>query len=348
MSDDTLLPVYEDHADWGAVQAELWQRGLGDGLPLAPPTHARLEAMLAGVRESERSYGSLMPMYGELTPASVAYQSVLAGCEPAHLPVVLTALVACLTDSFNLLGIATTTGTPAVAVIVHGPVADRLGLNSGTNCLGPGTPGNAAIGRAVSLALRNIGGAVPGVGDMATMGQPGKYGFCFAESRAGLLPSLPARRGLGRDVDAVTVLGVSGTAEVLPNGLDTPEDILRPLVGAMWAARMASGGMREREPREQLFLLPPELATGVAGRGWSLADIQSFLATAEPFGRGDHSNRLAGEPAANPGDIHPGDIHPADVHPVVTGGPGIKMTHLPLWAGGTRTVTLPLLDIGHQ
>ena len=30
---------------------------------------------------------------------------------------------------------------------------------------------------------------------------------------------------------------------------------------------------------------------------------------------------------------------PEDIHPIVTGGVGIKMTHLPLWSGGTRTVT---------
>ena len=47
----------------------------------------------------------------------------------------------------------------------------------------------------MSLVLRNIAGAVEQTGDMATMGQPGKYGFCFAESDGGLLPPLAERRG---------------------------------------------------------------------------------------------------------------------------------------------------------
>lgn len=336
MSDADALPIFPAGVDWNSAQSTLWACGLGDGLPMVPPTRARLDAMLVGVREPERSHGTLVPLFGDLSTVAVAYQCVLAGCEPAHLPVVLTALVACLDDSFNLLGIATTTGTPAVAVVVHGLVAERLGLNDGTNCLGPGNRGNACIGRAVSLGLRNIGGARPGVGDMATMGQPGKYGFCFAESREGLLPSLTARRGLGRDADAVTVLGVSGTAEVLPVGQDSPQEILTPMAVSMWAALAASGRGRERKPLDQVFLLPPELASGVTGRGWDLAAIQAFLATIRPI---TLDNTVPPWAAFLERPLCP---QPADIHPIVSGGPGIKMTHLPLWAGGTRPVTLPL------
>ena len=168
---------------------------------------------------------------------------------------------------------------------------------------------------------------------MATMGQPGKYTFCFAESRAGLLRSFAERRGFGSDEDAVTVLGVSGTAEVLPKGQDTPEQILSPVAAAMWSAQMASGGMRKRDPLEQVFLIPPELVDGLARHGWGLADIQAFLASVRPILR---------DPAEAPELEDAALCEPADIHPLVTGGPGVKMTHLSLWAGGTRSVTLPL------
>ena len=35
---------------------------------------------------------------------------------------------------------------------------------------------------------------------------------------------------------------------------------------------------------------------------------------------------------------------PEDIHPIITGGVGIKMTHVPLWAGGSRMVTRKLRE----
>ena len=55
-----------------------------------------------------RSFGMLPPMFGDLTPLSVAYCCLLAGCVPAELPVVMTAAVACQEPDFNLLGLLTT------------------------------------------------------------------------------------------------------------------------------------------------------------------------------------------------------------------------------------------------
>jgi hypothetical protein len=229
--------------------------------------------------------------------------------------VVLTALAACLQPEFNLLGVSTTTGTPTVAVIVHGPTAAKLGMNAGGNCLGPGNRANACIGRAVQLALVHIGGARPGVGDMATMGQPGKYAFCFAEGEHALLPPLHVRRGFAPEASAVTVLGVSGTMEVLPlDGRDEPELILRPVGAALRGAMAASSAGRERA-NEQFFLLPPELADLLAKHRWDLAMIRDFLQR---------------------------DCN-AEVNPVIAGGAGVKMTALPLWMGGTLSVTAPLL-----
>ena len=81
--------------------------------------------------------GLVPPLFGELTVRAVAWYAVLAGCRPAELPVVVAACRAALEDAFNLLGIATTTGAPAVAVLVHGPVAARR-LTSGPAGSAPG------------------------------------------------------------------------------------------------------------------------------------------------------------------------------------------------------------------
>ncbi len=330
-------PLLDESISWEDAQQRLRDAGIGDGLPLVPPTERRLERMLAGIDAPRRSYGHLPPLFGEITPARVAYDCVLAGCEPPELPVVLSALTACLEAEFNLLGIQTTTGTPAVAVVVHGPVAQALGMNSGGNCLGPGNRANACIGRAVQLALVNIGGARPGVGDMATMGQPGKYSFCFAESGDSGLSPLHVRRGFRADQSAVTVLGVSGTAEILPaSERESPEAILRPVLAAMASARVMGGPAVQRPPGEQFFLLPPELAQLLRGHGWDLDRIRNYLFREQcEIGFSDAADRFAGPIADGPEQIHP----------VVSGGPGIKMTYLPLWMGGTRSVTTPLVPL---
>src|SRR5262249_7765789 len=163
---------------------------LSAGLPLVPPTRRRLDAMVVGIAGRSQARGAMPPMFGEITPDSVAYQCVIAGARPAELPVVLAAAEATLEPDFNLLGIATTTGTACVALCVHGPIARKLEVNAGTNCLGPGTRANACIGRALQLCIRNIGGARSETGDMATMGQPGKYTLFFAARPDGPFPTL--------------------------------------------------------------------------------------------------------------------------------------------------------------
>ncbi|MFT5447149.1 MAG: hypothetical protein ACI9DC_002324 [Gammaproteobacteria bacterium] len=328
------LPVYPVSTDSALAQRELDALDLGDGLPLVIPSEARIDAMLAGVNAAQQVHGMLPPLFGELRVDAVAYQCVLAGCEPTELGVVFAAAEACLDPEFNLLGLLTTTGTAAVALVVHGAIATTLDVSSSSNCLGPGARANACIGRALSLVLRNIAGAKPGVADMATMGQPGKFTFCFAERDDHDFPTLPERQDLARTANAVTVLGVSGTAEVLPiAGGGSVENILAPVALAM-SASVLMGGAREREPTQQVVLLPPELIGTLAKQGFGLADIQSYLFdTANVCGL---LNATAFQNVQPPGPIA---ASAADIHPIQTGGPGVKMTFLPLWAGGTRPTT---------
>jgi hypothetical protein len=231
----------------------------------------------------------------------------------------LAAAEATLEADFNLLGIATTTGTACVALCVHGPIARKLEVNAGTNCLGPGTRANACIGRALQLCIRNIGGARSDTGDMATMGQPGKYTLCFAERTDGPFPTLTERHGLGKDVSAITVMGVSGTAEVLPGDGEgaTPEAILSPIVAGMKAALVMSSMSRRNERGEQVFLLPLELAEKIARHdGWDIARVQRYVF--------EHGDGIAKSAEA--------------IHPIVTGGAGYKMSYLPIWGGGSQMV----------
>ncbi len=323
MNDWCGWPVVGEQTSWEDAQRILAEAELSDGLPMVPPTRRRLDAMVATESARETSRGQMPPMFGDISPAAVAYQCVLAGCRPAEMPVVLAAAEATLEPGFNLLGIATTTGTACVALFLHGPIARKLEVNAGTNCLGPGNRANASIGRALQLVIRNIGGARADIGDMATMGQPGKYTFCFAERNDGPFPTLPTRRGLGRDASALTVMGVSGTAEILPGDGEgaTPEAILSPIATAMRAEIVMSGIARKNERGEQVVLLPLEMAEKIVRHdGWDLGRVQRHLF--------DEGQGVARAPDA--------------IHVIVTGGAGYKMSYLPIWGGGSETITKPL------
>ncbi len=287
---DREAPLFADDSAWDAAQAVLLDNELTDGLPAVVPTPSRLTAMLAGC-DPHLSFGAMPPLFGEITAQAVAWCCVIAGCRPAEFRVVLEAAIATLEPEFNLLGIQTTTGTPTVAALVHGRAASALGMNAGTNCLGPGNRANACIGRALRLVLTNVGGARPLVGDMATMGQPAKYGMAFAEGAHSLVTPLHARRGLDPQEGAVTIIGLSGTLEVLPEaGAATPEAVLRPALAAMLGAREAASGGRHRDPGEQFLLLPPEMADVIAKGGWGLGRAQEFLQHEVRYGLANWSN----------------------------------------------------------
>jgi hypothetical protein len=338
------LPVFGEDADSFEVLVSLLAAGHGDGLPVVPPTAARVDAMLAGVGEPDVVLGLVPPLFGELTIRAVAWYAVLAGCRPAELPVVMAACRAALEDRFNLLGIATTTGAPAVAVLVHGPgteLTSGTGLTSGAGGLGTGNRANACVGRAVSLALAGIGGATAGLTDMATIGSPAKYTCCTAEDGAGPLPSLAVRRGLPADQPAVTVIGVGSLLEVLPaEGYREAPDVFGPAAAAMAGVALATGDPRRAALVEQVLLLPPELASFVAARGWDAERIGGFL-----FERGNVLLRSGAAQSGAAADVVDGltvAASAADVHVVVTGGAGVKMQLLPGWMGGTRSVTAPV------
>ena len=153
-----------------AIQNYLWEQGWTDGLPVVPPTESLVREMLAGYGgDPSTSLGVMQPRNAQATLEKLAINSVMAGCQPEYFPVVVAAVKASLDPEFNLGGNAATTGGAAQVVIVNGPIASELGINGDAACFGPGSRANAAIGRAVRLVIRNVGGLIPGEMDKATL-----------------------------------------------------------------------------------------------------------------------------------------------------------------------------------
>ena len=194
--------------DYDAVQNLYLERGWSDGLPITPPTPERVAAMLAASNlEPQQVVAQLPPNWGDATVERLAVNAVMAGCLPDYLPVIVAGVSAMSDPAFNLYAVQATTHSCAPLFIVNGPIRAQLGLNSGSGAYGPGWRANAAIGRAVRLALLNIGGGYPGIGDMSTQGAPSKYTYCVAENEeANPWTPLHVERGFAPEQSTVTVL----------------------------------------------------------------------------------------------------------------------------------------------
>ncbi len=226
------------HVEIAALEDEheaLFDRGWTDGLPVVPPTPERVLRMLAGTtRQPDEVVATVPPDLVACTVEKVAVNAVMAGCRPEHLPVVLAAVEAACTSEFNIHGLLATTWFSSPVVLVNGPIAAAVGMNSGVNALGQGNRANATIGRALQLVIRNVGGGRPGGVDQATLGNPGKYTFCFAEAEAtSPWESLARSRGIPAGSSAVTLFAGSGVQGVVDQLSRTPDSLARSLAACL-------------------------------------------------------------------------------------------------------------------
>ncbi len=205
--------TFEAEDDFDAINRLYRERKWSDGLPIVPPTLARVDRMLATTqRQRYDVVAQVAPGYGAATVERIAINAVMAGCDADYLPVLIAATEAVADPEFNLQGVQATTNPVAVWLILNGPIAKKLNVNAGFNCIGQGTWANATLGRAMRLILQNIGGALPGEMDRSTHGQPAKFTFCCAENEeASPWEPLHVERGHGREESAVTVVAAEGT-----------------------------------------------------------------------------------------------------------------------------------------
>lgn len=335
--------------DLDAINNLVLERGWGDGLPVVPPTAERVRAMLAYCqRPWDEPIARIAPRYGEATPLRLAANAVMAGCEPRHFPLLMLAIEAMCEEPFNLYAIQATTHLCAPLVIVNGPVARELGINSGHNAFGPGTRANATIGRAIRLALLNIGGAIPGSGDMSTFGAPSKYSYLVAENEAASpWEPLHVERGLPAEASAVTVVGAECPHNVNDHESLTAEGILTTIAGTMGIA----GSNDVYYAAQPVVVMAPEHARTVAGGGFSRTDAKRFLQQHAnlPLGKFSQENierRLRvtwRERYANAGMEAPVFLvqNADDIIIAVIGGAGKHSAYIPTF-GATRAVTRAL------
>ncbi len=334
--------------DFEAINELCRERGWSDGLPVVPPTTERVERMLAYCdRPWDEPIAAIPPRYGEATPLRLAANAVMAGCRPEYFPLIILAVEAMCEEPFNLYGIQATTHLCAPLIIVNGPAAKELGINSGHNAFGPGTQSNATIGRAIRLALLNIGGAIPGSGDMSTFGSPAKYTYCIAENEAASpWEPLHVERGFPAEASTVTVVGAECPHNINDHESLSAEGLLTTIAGTV-AITGTNDVFYKSEP---LIVFGPEHAAAVATK-YSKAETKRYLHEHGrlPLGKFSPENierRFRAkfpERYANAGldTLVPMTQCAEDIMLAVVGGAGKHSAFIPTF-GATRSVTRAL------
>ena len=329
--------------DLDAFQVWATEHEWSDGLPVLPPTEARVAKVL-GRRAGDELVATLMPLDGRATLHAIAVNAALAGAGPEHLPVIVAAIRAVAKPEFNLNAIQCTTHPCTPLVIVNGPVAARLGVAGGPNALGNGHRANAVIGRALRLVLQNVGGARPGREDRATLGHPGKFTYCLAENEAqSPWEPLHVERGVARDESTVTVCGSEAPHNVNDHGSTTADTLMAALAGT--AATTGSNNIYLAG--DPLVILGPEHAQTIASSGWSKAEFKRRFWEAarvplRKFSADNIARFTLTHPErfrdAGPDTLLPFASRPEDVMVIVAGGPGKHSAIVPTF-GATRSVT---------
>jgi hypothetical protein len=266
------LASAEDEAE--AVYA----RGWTDGLPVVAPTEERVLRMLTGTsRRFDDVVAVVPPNLVECSVEKVAVNAVMAGCLPEYLPVVLAAVEAACTPTFNAHGLLATTHFAGPVLVVNGPVARSIGMNSGVNAFGQGNRANSTIGRALQLVIRNVGGGKPGGVDRATFGNPGKVGFCFAESEeaehaSGWL-TLAEERGVPAGRSAVTLFAGESPRGIVDQKSRTADSLARSFARCLRSV----GHPKLPLAFDALLAVCPEHLRTFAAAGWDRARLRAEL-----------------------------------------------------------------------
>jgi hypothetical protein len=231
--------------------------------------------MLDGTsRDPQEVIGIVPPDLAPATVEKIAINAVMAGCKPEMLPVVLAAVDAVLDEKFAMHGVLATTMFVGPVVIVNGPIRRQIGMNAKGNALGQGNRANGSIGRALQLVIRNIGGGRPQEVDRATLGNPGKWTYCFAEDEEGSSwEPLSVEKGATPGKSAVTVFAGFGLQGVVDQKSRTPESLSRSFAESL----KVMFNVKSAPSADALIVMSPEHHRTFRDAGWTKARVYEEL-----------------------------------------------------------------------
>jgi hypothetical protein len=330
----------------------------GDGLPLIPPTPEAVQWMLSGTsRNPYEILGKVNPKLGIATIEKIAINAVMAGAKPQYLPVIISAMEALTDETFDNLHVLASAGSFNLLIVVSGPIAEEIGMESGIGFMGHGWRANNTIGRSIRLSTLNIGHTWPGINDMGLTGRISPHTFFTFCENTELSPWQPyhASRGFQSDDSCVTVGSVFGESQTqhfyggmimtwtAPGVLDRMvEDLIkterRELLrwGTKGVGKYIGSGAGSRN---HMIILFPELAAEYKKMGYDQKSLQDeiyerasipydeltpverkSLKKAVELGVIPEERKSVFQAALNPGGKVPVIMSPENLHLFVAGG----------------------------
>lgn len=285
------------------VNRFFYRKGWTDGLAIAPPTEKAVAEMMTGTDlPADHIIARLIPRLGKATVEKIAVNAVMAGALPTHMPVLIGAVKSLMDprSRFDTFGVST--GSWAPFFIINGPIRSDIHINSGSGAMSPGDIANAAIGRAMSLIIKNIGGARKGIEDMGVFGNPGKYTLVLGEyEEESPWEPLHVERGFNKEESTVTLFLPNTYIQTIPRDTNA-KGYLETY------ASLNPGSM-------SCILVVPPHAKVLAKEGWTKKRIKEYILknSNSPFPRAQNDR-------ATP--ILPDDSSIENLMILVTGGPG--------------------------
>jgi hypothetical protein len=286
-------------------------------LPIIPPSEEAVAEMMEGTDlPADHVVAKIIPRLGKATVEKIAVNAVMAGALPTHMPLLIAAVEAVADPKTRFDTFEVSTGSWAPFLLINGPIRKEIHINCSSGALSPGNMANAAIGRALGLIVKNIGGARKGVEDMGTLGNPAKYSLVLGENEEES-PWQPLHVDFGykKSDNALTVFFPNRYAQTIPSQTNA-EGIATTLAG------MGPSSL-------SCLVVIPDHAKIFSSEGWTKRQVKDFIIK-----------------NANSRDRRGGRLGDEDFIVVVAGGPGVWMG-LHQSAGGfensfvTKKITLP-------
>jgi hypothetical protein len=305
-------PRFAFKGTYEEVNRFYYLNGWTDGLPILPPTEKAVAEMMTGTDlPADHVVAKVIPRLGKATVEKIAVNAVMAGALPTHMPVLIAAVRALMDSKSRFDTFEVSTGSWAPFFAVNGPIRNEIHVNYSSGALSPGNIANSAIGRAVGLIARNLGGARKGIEDMGVIGNPSKYSLVLGENEEeSPWEPLHVERGFKKEENTVTLFFPNSFSQSVPRETSV-EGIARAL------ADMGPWNM-------SCLIVIPSHAKMLANEGWTKKRLKEFVlqnAGSRAPSKKENSDILAPPPPVNSEGLMI----------VVAGGPGA-------WMGMLRSV----------
>jgi hypothetical protein len=311
------------------VNRFFYMRGWTDGLPIIPPTEDAVAEMLTGTDlPADHLLGELQSRLGKATIEKIAINAVIAGALPTYLPVLIAGTIDLLESEQGFMGYTTfgfSTGSWSPFWVINGPIRNQLNINNGSGTFSPGNIANAAIGRALGLIIKNIGGVRKGIEDMGVMGNPMKYTMVIAENEEeSPWEPLHVEHGYKKEDSTISLSFPQSFLQHYPPGSDATS-ILQSVIDNI------TRGMR------YTIVLNPSTAKNLAREGYTKEKIKKYVAEKKLVSAAQIRAQLGA--VVTPGsNLQQSTRHASETVPlikdlrfiriIVGGGPGAFVAHL--------------------